>query len=83
MLRAEDSGGCGGKFQAGFGNLPTCLNFTNFELCSAVSAPWLPLGVIRSLAYFSPVIEEVLGIKVGPEYFRHLRQRLARLTEAV
>ena len=42
-----------------------------------------PLGVIRSLAYFSPVIEEVMGMKVGPDYFRHLRQRVARLTPAV
>lgn len=35
-----------------------------------------PLGVIRSLAYFSPVIEEVLRLRVGPEYFRHLRKRV-------
>jgi hypothetical protein len=38
-----------------------------------------PLGVIRSLAYFSPVIEEVLGLRVDDAYFRHLRQRLARI----
>jgi hypothetical protein len=37
-----------------------------------------PLGTIRSLAYFSPVIEEVLQLKVGPEYFRHLRNKLQR-----
>ncbi len=41
------------------------------------------LGVIRSLAYFSPVIEEVLDLHVDPEYFRHLRKRVARLTESV
>ena len=41
-----------------------------------------PLGVIRSLAYFSPVIEEVLRLQVGPEYFRYLRYRIARLTPA-
>ena len=35
-----------------------------------------PLSVIRSLAYFSPVIEEVLGLGVGDAYFRYLRQRL-------
>ena len=29
-----------------------------------------PLGTIRSLAYFSPVIEEVLQLQVGPEYFQ-------------
>ena len=30
-----------------------------------------PLGTIRSLAYFLPVIEEVLGMRVSPEYFQH------------
>jgi len=39
-----------------------------------------PLGVVRSLAYFSPVIEEVLHLKVNPDYFRHLRNRLAQFT---
>ena len=39
-----------------------------------------PLGVIRSLAYFSPVIEEVQSLQVGPDYFRHLRTRIARFT---
>ena len=38
-----------------------------------------PLGTIRSLAYFSPVIQEVLQLKVSPEYFRHLRHRLQRV----
>jgi hypothetical protein len=36
------------------------------------------LGAIRSLAYFSPVIEEVLQLQVGQEYFQHLRQKLLR-----
>jgi hypothetical protein len=35
-----------------------------------------PLGTIRSLAYFVPVIEEVLEIKVGQDYFEYLRYRL-------
>jgi hypothetical protein len=35
-----------------------------------------PLGVIRSLAYFGPVIDEVLESSVGPDYYRYLRQRL-------
>jgi hypothetical protein len=35
-----------------------------------------PLGVIRSLAYFGPVIDEVLESAVGPDYYRYLRQRL-------
>ena len=37
-----------------------------------------PLGTIRSLAYFVPVIEEVLQLKISPDYFRHLRFRLAQ-----
>jgi hypothetical protein len=35
-----------------------------------------PLGTIRSLAYFVPVIEEVLNLRVNPDYFRHLRQKI-------
>ena len=37
-----------------------------------------PLGTIRSLAYFLPVIEEVLASHVNPEYFEYLRYKLAR-----
>ena len=37
-----------------------------------------PLGTIRSLAYFSPVIKEVLQLQVGQEYFQHLRHKLQR-----
>jgi hypothetical protein len=40
------------------------------------------LGIVRSLAYFSPVIEEVLRLQVSPEYFRHLRHRIAGFTPA-
>jgi hypothetical protein len=36
-----------------------------------------PLGTIRSLAYFLPVIEEVRELRVNPDYFRYLRHRLA------
>ncbi len=36
-----------------------------------------PLGAIRSLAYFLPVIEEVRELRVSPDYFRYLRHRLA------
>ena len=39
-----------------------------------------PLGTIRSLAYFLPVIEEVLGMRVSPEYFQYLRQKVERIT---
>ena len=41
-----------------------------------------PLGIIRSLAYFAPVIEEVLSLTASPEYFRHLRNRIATLPSA-
>jgi hypothetical protein len=37
-----------------------------------------PLGTVRSLAYFLPVIEEVLASNVSPEYFEYLRYKLAR-----
>ena len=40
-----------------------------------------PLGTIRSLAYFLPVIEEVLDMRVSPEYFQYLRRKLARITD--
>lgn len=39
-----------------------------------------PLTTVRSLAYFLPVIEEVLQLKAGPDYFRYLRNKLQRLT---
>jgi hypothetical protein len=50
------------------------------RLARATDAP--PLGIIRSLAYFSPIIEEVLRLQVGPEYFRHLHNRIAQITPA-
>lgn len=50
------------------------------RLARPAEAP--PLGTIRSLAYFSPVIGEVLHLEVGPEYFRYLRRRITRLTPA-
>src|ERR1022692_4440078 len=46
------------------------------RLARSADAP--PLGIIRSLAYFSPVIEEVIQLKVGREYFQHLRLKLNR-----
>jgi hypothetical protein len=39
-----------------------------------------PLGTIRSLAYFLPVIEEVQQLRVGPDYFQYLRNKLQRST---
>ena len=38
-----------------------------------------PLGAIRSLAYFLPVIDEVLGLRVSPDYFQYLRHKLERV----
>jgi len=38
------------------------------------SAP--PLGTIRSLAYFAPVIEEVRRMRVNPDYFHYLRGKI-------
>jgi hypothetical protein len=38
-----------------------------------------PLGTIRSLAYFLPVIEEVLASPVNPDYFEYLRYKLSRI----
>ena len=41
-----------------------------------------PLGTIRSLAYFAPVIEEVLQLKVSQQYFQYLRHKLQRTASA-
>jgi len=35
-----------------------------------------PLSTIRSLTYFLPVIEEVLELRVSPDYFEYLRYKL-------
>jgi hypothetical protein len=40
-----------------------------------------PLGTVRSLAYFLPVIEEVLDLRVSPDYFQYLRYKLARIAQ--
>ncbi len=40
-----------------------------------------PLGTIRSLAYFLPVIEEVLELRVNLEYFQHVRRKLERIAQ--
>jgi len=39
-----------------------------------------PLGPVRSLAYFLPVIEEVAELRVSPNYFEYLRQKLQRIS---
>ncbi len=38
-----------------------------------------PLATIRSLAYFLPAIEEVRELRVSPDYFEYLRDKLARI----
>jgi hypothetical protein len=50
------------------------------RLIRPVDAP--PLGAVRSLAYFLPVIEEVLELRVSPEYYRYLRGKIARVVQA-
>jgi len=40
-----------------------------------------PPNAIRSLAYFSPVIEEVLESRVNPEYYQYLRHRVQRFLQ--
>jgi hypothetical protein len=40
-----------------------------------------PLGTIRSLAYFLPVIEEVLEMQVSSDYFQHVRRKLERIAD--
>jgi hypothetical protein len=44
-----------------------------------VGAP--PLNTIRSLAYFSPVIDEVLELRINPEYFQYLRHKIQRFLQ--
>ena len=46
------------------------------RLIRPAAAP--PLATIRSLAYFSPVIEEVLQLRVRPDYFDYLRGKIHR-----
>ena len=47
------------------------------RLMRTADAP--PLSTIRSLAYFLPVIEEVIGLRVSPDYFQYLRHKLERI----
>ena len=41
-----------------------------------------PLPPVRSLAYFLPVIDEVLATDVNPAYYQHVRNKLQRLAPA-
>jgi len=40
-----------------------------------------PLGTVRSLAYFLPVIEEVLELRVSPDYYQYLRHKIKRFMQ--
>ncbi len=37
-----------------------------------------PLGLIRSLHYFKAVIDEVMTLPVGEDYFSYLREKIER-----
>jgi len=50
---------------------------TTRRLIRPADAP--PLGTIRSLVYFLPIIEEVLALRVSSDYFDYLRHKLARV----
>ena len=39
-----------------------------------------PLPTVRSLAYFLPVIDEILATDVDPSYYQHVRNKLQHLT---
>ena len=41
-----------------------------------------PLATVRSLAYFLPVIDEVLATNLDPSYYQHVRNKLQRLTSS-
>ena len=47
------------------------------RLLRPAAAP--PLAAVRSLAYFFPVIEEVLALNVSQDYFQHVQRRIERL----
>ena len=50
------------------------------RLMRPTNAP--PLGSsIRSLAYFLPVIDEVLSLRVSQDYFQYLRHKLERIVQ--
>jgi len=42
----------------------------------------VPLNIVRSLAYFLPVIDEVLQLHVGQDYFHYLRRKIQLFTQS-
>jgi len=49
------------------------------RLMRAAGAP--PLTPIRSLAYFLPVIAEVIEMRINPNYFVYLEHKIRQFTE--
>lgn len=39
------------------------------------------LGPVRSLHYFKAVIDEVMGLPVGEDYYRYLRKKIEKYTK--
>src|ERR1035441_4954526 len=54
-------------------------NFKGGRNSTNVPADPPPLGTIRSLAYFLPVIDEVIEMRVSPDYFQHVRRKLQQI----
>jgi len=42
-----------------------------------------PLPPVRSLAYFLPVVDELLAAPLDPDYVRYLRSKLAAITPGI
>jgi hypothetical protein len=40
-----------------------------------------PLGLVRSLHYFKEVVEEVIGLSVGEDYYCYLREKIRKHTK--
>jgi hypothetical protein len=49
------------------------------RLMRAPGAP--PLQAVRSLAYFLPVIEEVMEMRTSPQYFEYLEHKIRRFVD--
>ncbi len=66
--------------------VPLCAVENAFVLATSrrqIRPPGAPsLTTIRSLAYFLPVIEEVLESRVNPNYYQYLRHKIQRFFQA-
>ena len=61
------------------GDRRKCPGAGSGRLIRPASAP--PLSTIRSVAYFLPVIDEVLNLRIHPDYYRYLRHKIERATQ--